>query len=175
MEPASVADASLISGVPSDKRSCPRYPFSSAVEVLDTLGNTRIIGRLSDIARHGCYVDTISPFAAEAAVKVTIMRERQVFKTDAKVVYTQVGMGMGLMFTTAEPEHLQLLGAWLDELAGGKPHDPGILAPEPQPITESSFSDHQLRDAFAELVRLLGSKKCISDSERVNLVRNLAR
>jgi PilZ domain-containing protein len=174
MEPSQVARSTRRPSVPSDKRSCPRYPLSSAVEAFDTLANTRIFGRLSDIARNGCYVDTISPFAVAAAVHLTIKRERQVFKTDATVVYAQVGMGMGLLFTTAEPEHLQLLGTWLAELADGKPQQSGASEPEHTP-TASNFIDHQLRDAFAELVRLLSTKNDISDSERTELLRNLAR
>jgi PilZ domain-containing protein len=174
MEPSQVARSTRSPSLPSDKRSCPRYPLSSAVEAFDTLANTRIFGRLSDIARNGCYVDTISPFAVAAAVSLTIKRERQVFKTDATVVYTQVGMGMGLLFTTAEPEHVQLLGTWLSELAGGLPHQAG--APEPEhPHTESNFTDHQLRDAFAILIRLLSAKNQISDSERTELLRDLSR
>ena len=45
-----------------EKRSCLRFPFSPAVEVLDLQANTQIKGRLSDISRNGCYIDTINPF-----------------------------------------------------------------------------------------------------------------
>jgi hypothetical protein len=161
---------------PNEKRSCPRYPFSPAVEALDVLANTRIIGRLSDIARNGCYVDTISPFAAEAAVALTILRDREAFKTLAKVVYSQIGMGMGLSFTRAEPEQLQILGTWLDELAGenAKPKSSGH--PEPAHVHGApKLIDQELRDSFAELTRLLSIKHVISDSERAELCRKLTR
>ena len=105
---------------PVEKRSCPRYPFSPAVEALDLQADTRILGRLSDISRNGCYVDTINPFAKGAAVTLTITRDNQSFKTQAKVVYSKMGMGMGLLFTTAEPDQLRALGSWLHELSGGR-------------------------------------------------------
>jgi hypothetical protein len=72
METLQKTDKSQTSGDPADKRSCPRYPFSPPVEALDIQADIRIIGRLSDIARNGCYMETISPFAAKAAVTLTI-------------------------------------------------------------------------------------------------------
>jgi PilZ domain len=103
---------------PLEQRSCPRYSFSPEVEAVETLASTRITGRLSDIARNGCYMDTICPFPTKADVTLTITRDKQSFKTQAKVVYSQIGMGMGLLFTTAQPEQLRQLGIWLGELGG---------------------------------------------------------
>ena len=74
-------------------------PFTTAVEAIDIQANTRITGRLSDIARKACYMDTISPFATGAAVTLTITKNNQSFKTDANVIYSQIGMGMRLFFT----------------------------------------------------------------------------
>src|SRR5208282_6580734 len=105
---------------PLEKRSCPRYPFSPEVEVVDVQSVMRLRARLADISRNGCYVDTINPFAKDSAVTLTITRDNLSFKTQAKVVYSNVGMGMGLLFTTAEPHQLQVLGKWLSELSGGK-------------------------------------------------------
>ena len=34
------------------------------------------------------------------------------------MVYSKIGMGMGLMFTSAEPGHLRLLEEWIAELSG---------------------------------------------------------
>jgi len=102
---------------PVEKRSCPRYPFSPAVEVFDIQSDTRLRARLADISRNGCYVDTINPFAKGSAVTLTITRDILSFKTHAKVVYSKLGMGMGLLFTTAEPDQLQVLGKWLEPIS----------------------------------------------------------
>jgi hypothetical protein len=48
-----------------EQRQNPRYSFSCDAEVIDIQGDTRIIGRVTDIAKRGCYVDTISPFPPE--------------------------------------------------------------------------------------------------------------
>jgi len=155
-------------------RSCPRFPFSPAVEATDIRADTRIFGRLSDISRNGCYVDTINPFAKDAAVTLTITREKQSFKTQAKVVYAKVGMGMGLLFTTAEPEQLRVLGSWLGELAGGKVgglDSPGLsLQPE-----AANGADQELRKIVTELIALLNAKSILNDSEGMALLRKLSK
>jgi diguanylate cyclase (GGDEF)-like protein/PAS domain S-box-containing protein len=110
------------------KRRCTRYPCSSGVEALDIQSDTRVVGRIADIANGGCYVDTINPFAVKAKVALTITKDQQSFKCLAEVVYSWMGMGMGLMFTSAEPEHLRMLDEWIAELSGdsraeaGTPH-----------------------------------------------------
>src|ERR1700687_1188638 len=94
-----------------EKRISPRFPFSPNVEAIDVQAETQILGRHSDISWNGCYVDTINSFAKNTAVALTVTRNSQSFKTQAKVVYSQIGMGMGLFFTTAEPEQLPVLGS----------------------------------------------------------------
>ncbi len=69
--------------------------FSAGGEAFDSQANVQRTGRLSDISRSGCYMDTISPFAVNAAVILTVTRDGRTFKTKAKVVYSLNGMGMG--------------------------------------------------------------------------------
>ncbi len=152
-----------LAAAPVEKRSCPRYPFSTAVEAIDIQADTRIVGRLSDISRNGCYVDTINPFAKDAAVSLTITRDLHSFKSQAKVVYSKIGMGMGLLFTTAEPEQLRVLGSWLDELSGGK-----VAAQDAANLIHLSETrngaDHELRKIVGELIALLNAKNLLKVS-----------
>jgi hypothetical protein len=159
---------------PVEKRSCPRYPFSPAFEALDLHADIRIKGRLADISRNGCYVDTINPFAKDAAVTLTISRDNQSFKTQAKVVYSKMGMGMGLLFTTAEPDQLRVLGSWLNELSGGKVdgEEQSNLFLQPE-IAKASDSD--VRKIVSELIALLNGKNLLNDSEAMGLLRKLTK
>jgi PilZ domain len=159
---------------PVEKRSCPRYPFSPAVEALDILADIRIKGRLADISRNGCYVDTINPFAKDAPVTLTISRDNQSFKTQAKVVYSKMGMGMGLLFTTAEPDQLRVLGSWLNELSGGKVdgEEQSNLFLQPE-LAKGSDSD--VRKIVSELIALLNGKNLLNDSEAMALLRKLTK
>jgi hypothetical protein len=158
----------------ADKRSSPRYPFSPPVEAHDIQADIRIVGRLSDIARNGCYIETISPFAAKANVTLTITSDDQSFKTQAKVVYSQIGMGMGLLFTTAEPEELRLLGAWLNHLGDGKQRELVAASLRVQPDTAKS-TNHKLRDILSHLIILLSSKNIVNDSNGKAMLRKLAK
>jgi len=56
-------------------------------------------------------MDTISPCALNAAVILTITRDTRTFRTKAKVVYSLDAMGMGLMFTSTEPDQVRELEA----------------------------------------------------------------
>jgi hypothetical protein len=160
-----------------EKRSCPRFPFSPAVEALDLQADTRIMGRLSDISRNGCYVDTINPFAKDAAVTLTVTRDNQSFKTQAKVVYSKMGMGMGLLFTTAEPDQLRTLGAWLHELSGGRIDDEeqSNVFLQREAVKSTDVELRELRKIVSELVALLNGKNILDDSEGMALLRKLAK
>lgn len=159
---------------PAEKRSCPRYPFSPEVEVVDIQSHTRLRARLSDISRNGCYVDTINPFARGSAVTLTIKKDDLSFKTHAKAVYSNVGMGMGMLFTTAEPDHLQVLGKWLSELSGGKVDEQSPSNPSLQSETAKN-TDPELRKIVTELIALLNGKNVLNDSEGMALLRKLAK
>jgi len=74
--------------------------------------------RTSDLGRGGCYVDTFCPFPMHAPVKLRITRDRKSFVAHAKVVYSKIGMGMGLQFTGIEPLQQPVLDRWITELSG---------------------------------------------------------
>jgi hypothetical protein len=48
-------------------------------------------------------------------VKLRITSEKRSFEAHADGVYSKTGMGMGLAFTTVEPEQLNILDRWLAE------------------------------------------------------------
>jgi hypothetical protein len=118
MEKLSKASIVPSASEPAKKRRHPRFPFSTGGEAFDPQANVRMTGRLSDISRSGCDMDTISPFATNAAIILTVAREERTFKTKAKVVYSLNGMGMGMTFTMMEPDQARVLAAWLAELGG---------------------------------------------------------
>jgi len=99
----------------ADRRTHPRYEFIAAVEVVAAESGARIETRVRDLSQQGCYVDTNSPLPLGTVTDVRITKSAQLFEAGARVVYSRVSKGMGLVFTTIEPEHLQTLGTWLTE------------------------------------------------------------
>jgi hypothetical protein len=159
---------------PADLRANPRYPFSTSAEAIDLKGNTRITGRISDIALHGCYIDTISPFAPKATVALKIIKDNQSFETKATVVYSQIGMGMGLSFITTEIDQVHLLEAWLAELSGEKHRERESAAPVLQ-FDPPKVIDQASRSCLNELILLLMHKSVLTASEGNAILQRLFR
>jgi hypothetical protein len=164
---------------PIEKRRHPRFPFSTGGEAFDPQANVRVTGRLSDISRSGCYMDTISPFAVNAAVILSVTSAGRTFKSKAKVVYSLNGMGMGMMFTTTEPDQARVLDGWLAEL-GGLLHlepDPAKMdAAAPEALVEAApVIDQELRDIVRELIVVLSRKSIVGDVEAMAMMRKLSK
>ena len=164
---------------PAEKRRHPRFPFSSGGEAFDPQANVQVTGRLSDISRSGCYMDTISPFAVNAAIILTVTHEGRTFKTKAKVVYSLNGMGMGMTFTTMEPDQARVLDAWLAELGGLLHLEPDPIAadaPTPErPVKAAPVVDQELRDIVRELIVELSRKSIVGDVEAMAMLRKLSK
>jgi hypothetical protein len=173
-----VENASAASGF-AEKRSCPRFPLSTGAEAFDPQANLRVTGRLSDIGRHGCYMDTISPFALNAVVILTITRDARTFRTKAKVVYSLNAMGMGMMFTTMEPDQARILNAWLAELGGLIDLEPDEVTPEaatPEALVEAApVVDQELREIVRALIVVLNRKSIVGDAEAMALMRKISK
>jgi len=103
---------------PHERRRHTRYPFTVTVEAVEGKSQTRIHGRTSDLSRGGCYVDTISSFPAGSVVKMRLTKDARSFEAQAEVVYSLVGMGMGVKFTSGDPQQLLTLEKWVGELSG---------------------------------------------------------
>ncbi len=179
MEKLSIANIVPAASEPAEKRRHPRFPFSSGGEVFDPQANVHLTGRLSDISRSGCYMDTISPFAENAAVILTVTHEGRTFKTKARVVYSLNGMGMGMMFTTMEPDQARVLDGWLAEL-GGLIHlapDTANLGPAtPEALLQAApVVDQELRDIVRELIVVLSRKSIVGDVEAMAMMRKLSK
>jgi hypothetical protein len=179
-EPLLKAGTGPVIGEPVDKRRSPRYRFSTGGEALDIKADVRIMGRPSDISRYGCYIDTISPFAVNAAIALTVTKQGRTFKTKAKVVYSLngMGMGMGMMFTTTEPDRVRVLEAWLNELSGGihlEPDPVAVEATTPEAVEAAAVVDQELRDIVRELIVVLSRKSMVGDVEAMARMRKLSK
>jgi hypothetical protein len=124
-------------------------------------------------------MDTISPFAVNAAIILTVTRDGRTFKTKAKVVYSLNGMGMGMMFTTMEPDQARVLDGWLAELGGLihlAPDKATLDAATPEVVVEAApVVDQELRDIVRELIVVLSRKSIVGDVEAMAMMRKLSK
>jgi PilZ domain len=105
---------------PFERRRNPRYPFMADVEIIDLESATTITAHTSDFSRGGCYVDMLNPLPEDTLVRLRVTKSQQTFETQAKVVYSSVGMGMGLRFGALDMAQRVVLERWLTQLCGAQ-------------------------------------------------------
>lgn len=157
----------------TENRAQVRYPFTAAAEIYELRSQTRVSGRCSDLSAGGCYIDTLSPFAVGAVVRIRLNHDTREFEAAAMVAYTHVSMGMGLAFTEIKREHQAVLRSWIADLSGQKPSEPAESAAEPE--TGAIEANANIRLVLNELVYLLVRKKVITENEASGLLRQMFR
>jgi hypothetical protein len=156
----------------SERRRYPRYSFTAAVQAVDTVQRSVLNARISDLGRGGCYVDAFSPFPLKTGVRLHITSEKRSFKAHADVVYSKTGMGMGLAFTTVEPEQLQVLDRWLAELSGAAPFEPERGEGNGDSQAKEPSSDEQCYALIERTISLI-RQGSLSNEQGKTLLRNL--
>ena len=175
--------ATRVAGSPAgrDRRVCPRYPFTATAETLDANSRSRMNARTSDISIGGCYVDTFCPLPRKTDVKIRISRNGECLEAQAMVVYSKIGMGMGLCFTSLEPDHRAMLDRWIAELSGEAPlsfeqhHHAEEPAAEvaPSSSTEPRAENHDPSLVVGELIIALMRRGALSPEEGNSLLCKL--
>jgi hypothetical protein len=156
----------------AERRKNKRFAVSVSAELLELQTSTRLNGRVSDLGMGGCYIDTVSPFPIGAALMVKLVSGNRSVVAKAAVVYAQVGMGMGLLFTDISADEKKNLCAWLNELGGASPQEqytaPAAASKIEEPIAAAKPAG--VLNALHELVAVLRTKGVLSKSE-VELLR----
>jgi hypothetical protein len=163
-----------VAGLPERRRNL-RFPFSATVEAIETKSGTKVIGRTSDLGLGGCYVDTLSPFPVGTEAKFRILRENETFEAQVKVVYSLIGMGMGVAFVSAQPKQVRLFQRWLLEISGQPVPEDG---PEMQEVSEPAKAEQTqtLKNVvLSDLIMTLMQKKVLTETEGKDLLRKLFR
>jgi PilZ domain len=156
-----------------ERRAHPRYTVSATAEAVELHSDTRILGRVSDIGRGGCYMEVMSPFGMGSKLRIGITKDEQFFSANATVLYSTGGMGMGLKFTEIEPVQLSVLERWLAELSGELPPEPKGPKKEDLQVHSEASPDHAVRYVLNELIIVLIRKRLLTDDEGQALLQKL--
>ncbi|HUL33341.1 MAG TPA: PilZ domain-containing protein [Candidatus Eisenbacteria bacterium] len=101
-----------------ERRRTPRYMFFASAELLEEKSEVRVASRVSELSRHGCYLDMMNPFPTNTQVLVKIWKEESnVFQTRGKVIYSQPNRGAGVAFQDIEDKYVPTLEEWLAQAA----------------------------------------------------------
>jgi hypothetical protein len=100
--------------VMADRRETPRYALTLVAEVSELLSSVVLNARSSDVSRGGCYIDTLNPLPTGTQVKIELRNGKDIFQTQARVVYTCPGLGMGVHWGANPPDaQFAILDRWL--------------------------------------------------------------
>jgi hypothetical protein len=103
-----------------ERRRTPRYSFIASAELIEVQADVRIASRVSELSRHGCYLDMMNPFPKGTKVLVKISAGEAYFESKANIIYSQMNMGAGVGFIEMSPESQVVLERWLDEAEKGQ-------------------------------------------------------
>lgn len=163
-----------VNAATKERRRNPRFPLSASIEAVEVKSGTRINGRTNDLGLGGCYVDTLSPFPLGSVVSVKIVRDKESFQAKAKVVYSLVGMGMGLAFVAADPAQVKIFQRWILELSGQQP--PALSTPEEsQPDAPVENGTDEPKYVLSELIIALMRKGILDKTDGNAMLRKLNR
>ena len=165
---------SLTERASHERRRETRYPFTSAVEVVLRETETRIQGRTSDLSRGGCFLDTASCFPAGSTVTIRLTKDHRRFEGDGEVVYSLVGMGMGVKFTGAEIEQLGTVEKWVAEISGEAVPEPARPQLSDQSCAQKTPGDDKYL-VLSELVMELMRERVLSNVKGQAMLQKLKR
>ncbi len=97
------------------RRRAPRYTFIASAELLEPTTETRIATRVSELSKHGCYLDMLNPFPVGTVTLVKISEGDALFESKAQVVYAHANLGAGVLFLETEPKYVKVLQYWISE------------------------------------------------------------
>jgi hypothetical protein len=163
---------SLVEPTARERRKTLRFPLTASIEATETTSGARILGRTSDLSLGGCYVDTISPFPVGTDARIQITRGNEVFEAQAKVVYSQIGMGMGLAFLSAEPKEVRLFQRWVLEIGGKEAESPVVPGPE-QGVVANASPKEEKYFVLNELIIALMRKGILNEVEGKEMLKRL--
>ncbi len=172
--PHGSSEATSIEHRQSERRLHSRFPFTVSVEAIDPQSQAKLIARTSDVGLGGCYVDTLNPFAAGTVIKIRLTKDEVTLEADAKVTFSQVGMGMGVAFISAIPRQFRIFQKWLNELTGESLPEP---EPPERPETDAVVANSTKNPDFVlrELLIALMTKGVLSRAEGEAMLHKLHR
>ena len=157
-----------------ERRRAPRSALTATAVVVEAKSGARLDAHTTDLSMGGCYVDTMNPFPAGTEMQLRLTKEGKSFNAKARVAYCQIGVGMGVLFTTAEPEQLSTLEKWFAELRGETQPEPHVLADEEQPLYRATAKNEE-HYILEELLVLMMRKGVLTEEEGEPILHRLLR
>src|SRR6202171_6878083 len=99
-----------------ERRRASRRSLAGDVAVTNVQSGVEMVGHTEDLSLHGCGVSTATPFPAGTMVMLNVTHGTEKIAALGKVIYDRHDIGMGIAFTSIEPENQKLIEDWFAEL-----------------------------------------------------------
>jgi hypothetical protein len=128
------ANPARATGAGKERRQFPRHAcrIESAVAIEGTSMN--VPAKVTDISMSGCYVEMLSPLPVDTLVEVTLNPGDTTFHVHGKVASSQMGMGMGIVFTGVSPADFEKLRKLAPPALGAFEAASAAPLPAPAPV-----------------------------------------
>jgi hypothetical protein len=163
------AIAKSVSLLETERRGTSRHMFTAAAEVIELKSGARFSTRTTDLGPGGCFVDTVCPFPVGSQVRVTLQKGKTTFQTAGSVVYSQMGLGMGIAFDDHDESQRGALAEWLREITGESPALPELVRMQ-SPATGTLRGPEWT--AIVRLVRLMIGRGILTEAEGMSVLHD---
>lgn len=152
----------------TERRIAERHMFTASAEVIELVSGARFCTRTTDLGPGGCFVDTTVPFPVGSRLRIALQKGKNTFQTAGTVVYSQVGLGMGIAFEDHDAEQRVALAEWLADITGDR-QIVQEMARMPQ-ATMAGPRQGSERAALVRLVRLMIGKGILTEAEGTSVL-----
>jgi PilZ domain len=152
----------------TERRGTARHMFTAAAEVVELKSGARFSTRTTDLGPGGCFVDTVCPFPVGSKVRVTLQKAKTTFQTGGSVVYSQMGLGMGISFEDQDEARRTALGEWLAEITGDCQVIPEIVR---MPMPPGSHRGPEWT-TLVRLIHLMIGKGILTEAEGTSVLHD---
>jgi hypothetical protein len=152
----------------TERRGTTRHMFTAAAEVVELKSGARFSTRTTDLGPGGCFVDTVCPFPVGSKVRVTLQKSKTTFQTGGTVVYSQMGLGMGISFEDQDDARRMALGEWLAEITGDCQAIPEIVR---MPMPPGSHRGPEWT-SLVRLIHLMIGKGILTEAEGTSVLHD---
>jgi hypothetical protein len=152
----------------TERRIAERHMFTASAEVIELVSGARFCTRTTDLGPGGCFVDTTVPFPVGSKLRIALQKGKNTFQTAGTVVYSQVGLGMGIAFDDHDAEQRVALAEWLADITGDRQ-----IIQEMARMPQTSAADPRHgseRAALVRLVRLMIGKGILTEAEGTSVL-----
>jgi PilZ domain len=178
-----------------ERRQFPRHACRIEAEVTPQGHSSSLPGKITDIALGGCYVETLTPLPVETSIKLVFGQEDTTVRVTGMVRSSQMGFGMGVLFTGMSPENFEKLRRLIFSTeasatpskanAPAPAEAPPVRRPQPEPraprVASRPASAREfdlldppdVRETLAAVVRILCRKELLTRSELLEELERL--